>query len=193
MTIVQLKRSTCAFDWRWCFVVVIAFTPDCVHIASKSLVVNCGPLSARNFLGMPRLLTKCSKKIVATFLLVVFVVGIALVNFESWSVINKMCLFPLFVFGRGHRTSMAMNSSRPDAGNNRGFRFCILFGSYAGVIRSCSWFCRHCPPCVVSSTRYAWCYTYAVLQDILLVSSSGINKKSQRSKRWVCRSELQHL
>lgn len=66
------------------------FTPNYVHIAAKNLEVSYGLLSARTFVGIPKLLTSCSKKIVATFVTIVFVFGIALVNFEKRSVITTM-------------------------------------------------------------------------------------------------------
>lgn len=46
--------------------VAIAFTPSFVHMATETVGMNCGPFSVRTFVGIPRLLTKWSRRIMAT-------------------------------------------------------------------------------------------------------------------------------
>lgn len=61
--------------------IFISLTPSFVHIADKNLDLNCGLLSVRTFVDMPKLLTQCSKKIVAPVVAVVFVLYIAFVSY----------------------------------------------------------------------------------------------------------------
>lgn len=75
---------------------------------------------------MKKLRTLCSKIIVATVVSVVFVVGIALNNFENRFIITAKYWLQLFILGRAPRTSMAMNSSGSLAGNNRSLCCCFF-------------------------------------------------------------------
>lgn len=61
--------------------VFIAFMPSHGHIAAKNIDANCGPLSVRRFIGIPKLLTQKSCKVVPTAVTAFFVVGLALRNF----------------------------------------------------------------------------------------------------------------
>lgn len=105
---------------------IIAFTTYCVHVAAKNLDVSCGSLSVRIFVGMPKMLTQCSRKIVVTVVAVLFVVGMVSVNFEKRSVNATRYCLPLLVFGKRPRMSVAMNSSGSIDGNNRRFRWYFL-------------------------------------------------------------------
>lgn len=61
--------------------VVIGFTPSCVYMSAKTLDVNCGSLSVKNFVDMQKLLTQFSRNVMATLAPGASVVCIALVSF----------------------------------------------------------------------------------------------------------------
>lgn len=106
--------------------VVIAFTSICVHIAARNLHKNCGPLPVWPFVGMPELLTQCSRKLVATVVAAVSVIGNFSTKFEKRSFITTINWLPMFVFGRGPGILVVMNSSGSVEGSNHDFFCCFL-------------------------------------------------------------------
>lgn len=100
----------------------------------KNLDMYYGPFSLRTFVDRRKLPTQRSRKIVSSVVSIVFVLGVALVFFQKWSVISKMYWMPLFVFKIGRRTSIAMSSKGSVVRNNRNFVVVILFSGYVRTI-----------------------------------------------------------
>lgn len=93
--------STRSFVRGWHSMVFITFTRTCVHIGAKEWDLNGVPLSTRNCVGMPKILTWFSMKIAATVTAVFIIVGNSSVNFEEWSIIAIMYWLPLLFLREG--------------------------------------------------------------------------------------------
>lgn len=59
-------------------------------MTAKQLVANCGSLSVRSLVGIPKLLTKCCSTIVATVVAVGSVFSVVWANSDNCSVITTM-------------------------------------------------------------------------------------------------------
>lgn len=71
--------------------VTIRVTPRYVRIAAKYLDLNCGLSSAKTFVGMQKLLTRCYKKIVAIAVAIIIVAVVAFFDFGRQSA-SRQCI-----------------------------------------------------------------------------------------------------
>lgn len=97
---------------------------------AKTFLIIWSPLWVNLYAGIPNDMNQLFKNIFAISIKFTLPVGIALVNFVNLSVFIKPCWFPVEVYGRILKLSMATNWRGLSVWKSWSFRFCISWSPF---------------------------------------------------------------